>query len=85
MPKGNKLRDVRGAESHWFECGCGHRWEGSSQRAKDLAYRLHAKQCNTGKLSNKSFGHCNVSVQNGANFIDEKLESLKVPRDVDTV
>jgi hypothetical protein len=30
---------------HWFLCPCGHRWDGASQRAKDLAWRLHKKKC----------------------------------------
>ena len=77
MPKGTKHMDVRGAEYHWFECGCGHRWEGASQRAKDLAYRLHRKHCNTGPLQNHTLGHRNPRAQSEAGFIDESLVAIK--------
>ena len=26
-----------GVQSHWFQCAYGHRWQGGTQRAKDLA------------------------------------------------
>ena len=44
MPKGTKTFDL-GVQSHWFECACGHRWQGGTQRAKDLAFELHGKRC----------------------------------------
>ena len=50
MPKGKtigwtKTRCDQGGMYHWFLCPCGHRWDGASQRAKDLAWRLHKKKC----------------------------------------
>ena len=44
MPKG-KTRCDQGGMYNWFLCPCGHRWDGASQRAKDLAWRLHKKKC----------------------------------------
>ena len=83
MPKGQKLMDIRGSEYFWFECGCGHRWEGASQRAKDLAHRLHRKHCNTGELQNNQFGHRTLHVQSETNFIDKSLATLKKCRECD--
>ena len=42
MPKGamSKGGDA-GGESHWFRCKCDYQWQGATQRAKDLAFRLH--------------------------------------------
>ena len=50
MPKGmlSKRADL-GRCNYWFQCGCGHRWEGSSQSAKDVAFRLHARKCEVAK------------------------------------
>ena len=77
MPKGLKKMDVRGAEQHWFECGCGYRWEGASQSAKNLAHRLHKKNCNTGELTNKVTGHRDFS-QSKAERIDKDVAKMKV-------
>ena len=81
MPKGLKMRDVRGRESHWFECGeCNYRWEGASQTAKNLAFRLHSKYCNTAskcKLSNQTFGHCTV-LESETAFIDKRIEHMRM-------
>ena len=43
MPKGLKRCEL-GGTYHWFVCPCGHRWDGQSQRAKDMAWRLHNKK-----------------------------------------
>ena len=32
-------------ESFWFQCACDYRWVGSSERAKNVAYRLHSHRC----------------------------------------
>ena len=80
MPKGHIRRDVRGTESHWFECRCGYRWEGASQPAKNLAFRLHAKRCETAskcKLSNQTFGHHASELEGKAAFIDRHIAGLK--------
>ena len=81
MPKGMHKMDVRGAECHWFECTCGYRWEGATQRAKTLAHRLHSKHCNTGQLNNRVVGHCH-SLQSETSFIDQKLATMKVADEV---
>ena len=44
MPKGMKTFDT-GANTFWFVCPCSFRWEGNTQRAKNLAWRLHGKKC----------------------------------------
>ena len=36
---------IQGGGKDWFVCPCGFRWEGSTQRAKDLAWRLHGRRC----------------------------------------
>lgn len=80
MPKGQTRCDLRGAESHWFECGCGYRWEGASQPAKNLAFRLHGKRCEIAsrcKLSNQNFGHHAVECESKAAFIDKHISELK--------
>ena len=85
MPKGLKMRDLRGHESHWFECGgCGYRWEGASEKAKNLAFRLHSKCCDAAskcKLSHQTFGH-RTPFENETVFIDRRVAELKRMDDV---
>ena len=84
MPKGLQLLDkhVGGAELHWFECGCGHRWQGSSQRAKDLAIRLHKKCCDTGTLSNNFGGHRDMRMTSDTSFVDQQIATMEAANEV---
>ena len=85
MPKGLKVSDVRGHELHWFECsGCSYRWEGASQTAKNLAFRLHSKCCKVAskcELSNETFGH-RSGLEGQTAFIDKCLTELKCKGDL---
>ena len=40
----SRARETSGG-MFWFECSCQHRWSGHSQKAKDLAWRLHGTTC----------------------------------------
>ena len=85
MPKGLKMSDMRGYERHWFDCGaCGYRWEGASQTAKNLAFRLHSKCCKAAskcKLSNETFGH-RSELESETAFIDNCIIKMKGMDDV---
>ena len=35
--------------SYWFQCSCSYRWEGHTQSAKTLAFKLHSKICDDAK------------------------------------
>ena len=76
MPKGLKVHDA-GHIVHWFECECGHRWEGHSQKAKSLAHRLHARVCNTSELSNTEYRPIAAWKESKAAVVEETLKALK--------
>ena len=63
--------------SFWFECECGHRWEGSSQRAKTMAHRLHSKVCNTSQLSNLELRPVAAHKESKTSAIDACLDEIK--------
>ena len=76
MPKGLKTFDV-GPSVFWFECECGDRWEGNSQRAKTFAHRLHTKVCNTSPLSNTEFRPVSLHKESKTSAIDAVLTEMK--------
>ena len=79
MPKGTMSKTCdRGGMVFWFECECGHRWEGSSQRAKSMAHRLHSKVCNnTSQLSNLELRPIAVHKESRTSAIDACLDNMK--------
>ena len=61
----------------WFECHCGYRWEGSSQRSKDVAHRLHRKLCDTSLLANARCRPVWVQRETMTAVVDECVDKLK--------
>ena len=76
MPKGLKTFDL-GPSVFWFECECGNRWEGNSQRAKTFAHRLHAKVCNTSPLRNTEFRPVSLHKESKTSAVDAVLSEMK--------
>ena len=76
MPKGLKTFDL-GHSVFWFECECGHRWEGGSQRAKTFVHRLHAKVCNTSQLNNTELRPIALHKESQTSAVDAALRDLK--------
>ena len=68
MPKGVRSATVLfgGAnEVHFFQCKCSYRWEGNTQTAKDLAFRLHKRMCPFASLPPSNAMHEPVPLCNG--------------------
>ena len=77
MPKGITSKTLDRGMTFWFECECGHRWEGGSQRAKSMAHRLHSKVCNTSQLSNPELHPIALWKDSKAAAIDTCVDVMK--------
>ena len=78
MPKGTMSKTFESGDMvFWFECDCGHRWEGSSQRARSMAHRLHSRVCNTSQLSQLEMRPIAPHKQSKTSAIDACLDNMK--------
>ena len=81
MPKGIMSKTIdAGGDNHWFRCKCDYQWQGATQRAKDLAFRLHQRNCANASncsLKNETFAPSRMHLENNARKIDTSMAELK--------
>ena len=77
MAKGIMSKTCDRGMTFWFECGCGYRWEGGSQRDKSMAHRLHSKVCNTSQLTNSELRPIALHKESTVTAIDPCVKEME--------
>ena len=87
MGRSHGLKLTSGGEVLWFECACNFRWSGSTDTAKSLAWKLHAKKCEMVKgvdqpvpRNGPAVVRCQESTATAAQRIIERAREERGPR-----